>query len=146
MAVGQVHEEDSNPHLLIGRTLVCERHCATDHLRATLSCPVLNGPGWLLDTQVQPVGLFFSMQTLNGPTPNGTQHNMEQQTCPVTADSWLGHQNASLRAGAHCSSWGGPGFVETRGSCLYCICSIWFQCPSMYLTPGISQKGGILKL
>ena len=59
MAVGQVHEEDSNPHLLIGRTPVGERHCATDCPRATLSCPVLKGLGLLLDTQVQPVGLFF---------------------------------------------------------------------------------------
>ena len=146
MAVGQVHEEDTNPHLRVRRTPVGECHRATDCPWAALSCPVLNGLGWLLDTQVQPVGLFSSLQTLNGPAPNGTQHNMEWQICTVTADLWLAHQNASFRAGAHPSSWGGPGFVKTKGSCLYCICGIWFRGPSTYLIPGTSQNSGILKL
>lgn len=67
MAVGQVLEEDTHPHLRIRRTPVGEHHCATDGPRATLGCPVLNGSGWFLDTQVQPVGLFFSLRTLMGP-------------------------------------------------------------------------------
>ena len=57
--------------------------------------------GWLLATQVQLVGLTaFCLERPNGSTPNGTQHSMGWQTCTVTADTWLGHQNVFFKAGA----------------------------------------------
>ena len=60
----------------------------------------------------------FYLERPNGSTPNGTQHNMRWQTYIVTADSWLDHQDVSFRGGA---SWGGSGFVKTRGCLMVLI-------------------------
>ena len=114
-----------------------------------------NGIGWLLETQVQLLGLMgFCLERPNGSTPNGTQHNMGWQMSTVTADSWLGHQNISFKAGLSPSHGGGSGFVKTSGilveyriyNYLYCICGIWLHCPSTYSTPEISWKRGEPKL
>ena len=51
----------------------------------------------------------FCCCCLEGPnqsTPNGTQHNLGWQTCTVTADLCLGHQNVSFGTRAFSSPWG----------------------------------------
>ena len=88
----------------IRRTPVSKHYCTTDCSRAPLGYAVCSGIGWLLDTQVQLVGLnVFCLQRPNGSTPNGTQHNTGWQTCTVTADSWLGQLDVSFRARVHLS-------------------------------------------
>ena len=105
----------------IRRNPVGKRYCTTDCPWA-LGYTVWNGIGWLLDTQVQIVGLtVFCLGRPNGSTPNGTQHNMGWQICTVTAGSWLGHQNVSFQAGPSPPHGGGSGLVKTRGVLTFLI-------------------------
>ena len=62
---------------------------------------VWRGVAWLPATQIQLVGLTaFCLETTNQSTANGTQPKVGWQTCIVTADAWLGHQNVSFKAKA----------------------------------------------
>ena len=82
----------------------------------------VGGIGWLLDTQVQLVGpTVFCLEGPTGSTPHGTQHNMGWQTYTVTADSCLGHQNVSFKAGPSPPHAGGSAFVKTKGGLAFLI-------------------------
>lgn len=56
--------------------------------------------GIALDTHAQLLGLtgFVCLERPNGSTPNGIQHMLGWQTCTVTADLCLDHQNFRARA------------------------------------------------
>ena len=69
----------------IRRTPTGKHYCTPDSPWVPPDYAVWSGIGWLLDTQVQLVGLTgFCLERPSGSTPNGTRHYMGWQICTVT--------------------------------------------------------------
>ena len=86
------------PYANMSEGPISKRYCVTDCPGAPLDYTGWRRIGWVLDTQVQLVGLppfFFPLERPNGSTPNVTQPNMEWQTCiePMTPEGEMQSPN-----------------------------------------------------
>lgn len=83
---------------------------------------VWSGVAWLPATQIQLAGLpAFCLETTDQSTTNGIQPKVGWQTCTLTADAWLGHQNVSSKAKAVLpySTGAAPGLRKPEAVFLY---------------------------